>query len=362
MWFCPDDRNVVLSLEEFLRGYMSLAGFIKDIHASLKSPSVSVPREIAVGFAEAARRIRIFEKRHLCETYRELSMQINDVFYSHLLIDEGIPWYRIELNKRFAPRYALRIVMGRKKPAPVSLPVAEGRRKAFACEATDELGGLYHVNWNPARIGIGEVSKEIPVYISQHAISRLQERVPMAPFLSALHTMMFDSLAHPTICPAVDQEGFLVELCVAAGKVGYFLVEVHSEFVFVRTFLFLTMQGTPEAKCLRERLGLSRSDIEYFKLDNYLTLTRSDVGEDPDLRRALAECGCDHLLALEGDGDRLSWLKRYREPLRRELGLPFAVPGGEPSAADAPEQPQIQIDELIDCAKNYLKRTQGWTV
>ena len=53
----------------------------------------------------------------------------------------------------------------------------------------------------------------------------------------------------------------------------------------MKTFLFLTMQGTPEARCLRRKLGLSRADIEYFKLDNCFTLACSDLGEDPELKR-----------------------------------------------------------------------------
>ena len=59
-------------------------------------------------------------------------------------------------------------------------------------------------------------------------------------------------------------------------------MELYADFIFVRTFLFLTMQGTPEAKCLREKLGLSRSDIEYYKLDHFFTLSHSDLGLDPD--------------------------------------------------------------------------------
>jgi hypothetical protein len=182
----------------------------------------------------------------------------------------------------------------------------------------------------------------------------------MAPFFSILHRMMHGSLAQPRLRPAENREGFLVEAGAPGSKVGYFLVELYADFVFVRTFLFLTMQGTPEAKCLREKLGLSRSDIEYYKLDHFFTLSQSDLGEDPELRRALAECGCDHLLDFFKPTERLSWLNRYREPLRRELGLPFATPSDQDQEASSSHDKDVE--KMIEHSQNFLKRCQGWIV
>ena len=145
------------------------------------------------------------------------------------------------------------------------------------------------------------------------------------------------------------------------GAGRHFLVELYDDFVFVRTFLFLTMQGTPEAKCLRQRLGLSRSDIEYYKLDHFFTLSQSDLGDDPDLRRALAECGCQPFARLcRARRARSSWLSRYRDPLRRELGLPFRVPGANDSVAGS--SAGIEVDKRIKDSQDFLKRWEGWDV
>ena len=172
--------------------------------------------------------------------------------------------------------------------------------------------------------------------------------------------MMYEALAEPKLEPTEGADGFLVEASDLGAKVGYFVAEVYPEFIFVKTFLFLTMQGTPEARCLRRKLGLSRSDIEYFKLDNFFTLACSDLGEDPELRRALAECGCDYLLDLSNPRKQVSWLKRYRDPLRQELGLPSGTDGGDCQEAKPSEN--VEIDAIIEYSQKALKRRQGWTV
>ena len=128
----------------------------------------------------------------------------------------------------------------------------------------------------------------------------------------------------------------------------------------MKTFLFLTMQGTPEARCLRQKLGLSRKDIEYFKLDNFFTLACSDLGEDPELRRTLGECGCDYLLDFSDPEQRLSWLKRYRERFRQELGLPAGPADGEFQEANSNEP--NEIEDMIAYSRDALKYSQGWTL
>ena len=140
-----------------------------------------------------------------------------------------------------------------------------------------------HVTWNPAGLGIGTDRRDIPVYVSEHSlISRLHERMAIFLDFPLLHQMAVDlRLDEPKLQPTEGADGFLVELGLGKRKAGYFVAEVYPEFVFVKTFLFLTMQGTPEARCCAETRALAR-DIEYYKLDSCFTLTCSDLGDDPD--------------------------------------------------------------------------------
>lgn len=106
-------------------------------------------------------------------------------------------------------------------------------------------------------------------------------------------------------------------------RFGYFpfTVSDDGERVVLTTFLFLTMQGTPEYRLLGERLGLSRADIEYHRLDRAERFFQTDLCLDKDLAGRLGECGLGHLLEPAGDFDPLL-LRGVAAELRKYLGLP----------------------------------------
>jgi hypothetical protein len=74
----------------------------------------------------------------------------------------------------------------------------------------------------------------------------------------------------------------------------------------------------------------------------------------------LAECGCDHLLDFGVPEARSSWLSRYRDPLRRELGLPFNVRGANDQADDS--SPGAEVEKRIKDSQDFLKRWDGWDI
>ena len=162
--------------------------------------------------------------------------------------------------------------------------------------------------------------EELPVFIERHAIDRLHERLPLPNHESFLHTVMVDSLEYPTLTPR-EPGKYLVDLCLGDHKVGYFVAQVLPDLVLIRTFLFLTMQGTPEADRLRDKLGLSRNDVERYKLDYFWTLTASNIADDPLLSRVLAECGCGHLLACPLFDLRLDWVERHGVKMKELFGI-----------------------------------------
>jgi uncharacterized protein with HEPN domain len=355
--FSLDGEDVEVSLDDIYRGLFGIQEIVKCIWAN--ATARNFPEATLARLGEAKRRIARFREAHLNKVFNKLNDQLNEVADQYLRMDKKVIWYKIEPNNKYPDRHVLRVVLGRSLQLPVSLAVSEGRRKAYPCVRAFLDRGPKHVKWNPAKLGIGSDDRDLPVYVGEHAFARLEERIPVALDITLLHNMLYDSLEFPIICPTEGADGFLVEAGPPTRKLGYFVVEIYADFVFVRTFLFLTMQGTPEAKCLRQKLGLSRKDIEYYKLDNYFTLVCSDLGEDPALRRALAECGCDYLLDLSNSEKRLSWLKRYREPLRRELGLPLEAQLGEAQMAHS--SGNIEIERMIDYSQKRLKFMQGWT-
>ena len=91
---------------------------------------------------------------------------------------------------------------------------------------------------------------------------------------------------------------FLVEFRLNGIKVGYLLGQVVGQDVLIDTFLFLTMDGTPEGTQLWKHLRLSRHDKEYLGLDDMETFAITDLRNDSELVSLLDTCGCGKLFDL----------------------------------------------------------------
>jgi hypothetical protein len=120
-------------------------------------------------------------------------------------------------------------------------------------------------------------------------------------------------------------------------RIGYFVGNVIGGKVLIRTFLFLTMQGTPESKLLYQRLGVRRADIERLGLDELATYLYTDLGDDEQLARILTDCGCGGLLELRNTwnagGSKRECARQIRAHLRiRESPAKGILTGGAPVA------------------------------
>lgn len=353
-------RTIPLALGDFYRGYFAVWDLMEGLAEYLRHTRITRPSAAVPGFREAWERTRRFADHDLNECLGRLLHQLNRIVDSYLRYEQHIVWYRIEHNPKYPGREAYRIVVGRRTQAPHYLPYGGQRRKCYPCEVPDPPAGLRRLTWTPAELGVGDSRKEVPVYIGDHAIARLYERIPLAPHFDVHHKILRWALEEPRIHPSSREGEFLVEAGDPGKKVGYFVVAVTADYVYVKTFLFLTMQGTPEARRLRIKAGLTRQDIIAFKLDNFFTLGYSDIGEDAELRAMLAECGCDHLLTLFRSESPLSWLDTYRDPLRRAAGLsPLGPDGRGPDGAGAGAG-LPPADAMAAYAEKLLKAGQGW--
>jgi hypothetical protein len=200
------------------------------------------------------------------------------------------------------------------------------RWPTFPCVSSDFFDGLKTVRWNCKQLGIDGPSIDLDVLISKHAIERLHERLPLRGCETLFHRGMVRAFENPVLVPQGENK-YLVELRFGADRLGYFVAEILPGFVLNRTFLFLTMQGTPESQLLREKLGLRRADVEYYKLDHFFTLAGSDICEDPLLLRILSECGCGHLLAMIDPEHRRSWVETFGDRFKKSFGLKDAPRG-----------------------------------
>jgi hypothetical protein len=107
--------------------------------------------------------------------------------------------------------------------------------------------------------------------------------------------------------------------------------------IVVTTFLFLTMAGTQQHRLLREKLRLSRRDIEYEGLDRLETFLTPDVLADEDLVKVLEDAGCGSLLALARDGFPDTVVGCRAEELKRFLRI---TDGGGQNLSRRPRSPR----------------------
>lgn len=66
----------------------------------------------------------------------------------------------------------------------------------------------------------------------------------------------------------------------------------------IRSFLFLTNDGTPEGKWLSELMQLQRLDKLYLEIDTLAGFMGFNISEDANLCALFREAGCDDLLDL----------------------------------------------------------------
>ena len=79
-------------------------------------------------------------------------------------------------------------------------------------------------------------------------------------------------------------------------KIGYLTARIIDDNIVISTFLFLTMDGTPEGDLLCEKLKLVKKDKMFLNLDKLETFIHGDIKTDPILVGILSKCGCESLL------------------------------------------------------------------
>jgi hypothetical protein len=149
--------------------------------------------------------------------------------------------------------------------------------------------------------------KPIDIYIQSHALQRLRERLDsMDTWL--IHLTVYYSLLYPVIVPS----GFgypLIEYRIGKIRSGYFTFIIVEGILLIRTFLFITNNGTPEGKKLQEVTGLGRLDKKYLAIDRISAFISSDIGESEKIKDILTQCNCENLIHLNEEINKPLFLK-----------------------------------------------------
>lgn len=171
---------------------------------------------------------------------------------------------------------------------------------------------------SPAQLGIKSGADDpIPVYIQNHALQRLEERLDCIP-LSFLQVNVYHALRN---CKVVKEKGkLLIEYRICDVKVGYLSAIMIKGKLVIRTFLFLTCMETPEGRRLETFVGLKKLDCKYLKMDKLSSYMSAKLSTNKEIRDIFAKADCLHLVESFRNLDKISKIHPENSPLEMITG------------------------------------------
>jgi hypothetical protein len=202
------------------------------------------------------------------------------------------------LEKDTTRQYFLRVIVHVHRAEEVRRKIDGVPKRLYRCGAGTQLQ-IEWVSWTPADLGLTGPEQALPVFIDGgHALRNLRDRVTVAQDNGIVEDCIWASLRSPEVTWMKERDGFLVEYRLGEHKIGYFVFRALDDMYVAITFLFLTMDGTPEGQNLWKKLHLSKRDKQYTGLDRLSTYVLSDMRDDPELVAVFEDCGCAHLFSM----------------------------------------------------------------
>jgi len=137
---------------------------------------------------------------------------------------------------------------------------------------------------------------DIPVFIQQHTLIRLRERLSPQDNLYINGTLSLTFFATRGVQIKQSVKGNPL-ICVydANYHIGYFSFVQQDGCVLLTSFLPLSSPDTPEGNILQQLLGFSIEDSAYLNMDKLSFYKQTDFEALPTLTKALKEAGIWHL-------------------------------------------------------------------
>lgn len=306
----PEGREI--SALDYLRVVLSLKESIGTMRAD--PPDGPLARLIA----ETGERLRKISGELLEHQFHLLLVEFDMALAEFTRIDTAIYWYEPEYVRVGPGKGLLRLTLRKAPPDRARIVVDGEPRPAFRCGASFGVHGVAWIEL-PAKLLGDDTSESYPLYVQSHAIHQLHERVPIDDG-GLVHDAMWQSFSDPRIVRNRRDQS-LIEYRFFQHRLGYFVVDTVDGKALARTFLFLSMEGTPEGDALYKRLRLGRRDIKQLDLDKLQTFVMTDLQQDSELVEILDGCGCGHLLRMSRPESRSGWVPGYARDVRKYLGM-----------------------------------------
>ena len=237
-------------------------------------------------------------------------------------IDRRLFWISLDfpLEEGPAPECFLRVTVHVHRAEELRRKIDGVPKRLYRCGAGAKLR-IDWVSWTSADLGLTGPEQALPVFIDGgHALRNLRDRVTVAQDNGMVEDCIWASLRSPEVTWTKEGDKFLVAYRLREHKIGYFVFRALDDMYVAITFLFLTMDGTPEGQNLWEKLRLSKRDKQYTGLDRLSTYVLSDMKDDPELAAVFEDCGCAHLFSMTEEELTDRQLRGSAADVRKYLG------------------------------------------
>jgi len=150
----------------------------------------------------------------------------------------------------------------------------------------------------PAQLGFKGAGADEPlqVFIQSHALDNLQKRIDITPGI--MHFGVWAAFNNDVIPYVKKRNHSLISYELSNERVGYLLVEWVENILLIRTFLFITNDGTPEGDKLTALLGITKDDKTYLAIHTLPAFNAYHMENHVGMSEAFTAAGCGGLLKL----------------------------------------------------------------
>lgn len=307
-----DDSKPILVAKEVENCIKQLTFTLKPFNSSIK---INDYFSVAISFSHCFKSIKILEdnkeftsierikkvadlllsNENIDAAIKCLFQKIDEILIEHNRIDTFFFWTSFECNT-LPNGKPIRLILIHRQPCMFKRVFVNGHQRiVYRCGQCFMPYGIKWADLNSQNIGLNGLEKNIPVYIQSHALEKLYERLDcFENSKSLIYDYLWWSILNAKVIKSTNGE-YLIEYWFNCHKLGYLITTINDGVAIVRTFLFITMDGTPEGLLLHKKLGIRRYDKEHLNLDKLRTYLMTDIQEDTELRNIFEECGCGHL-------------------------------------------------------------------
>jgi len=293
MFSLSPDKND-LSLEDFMTIVLTLNFFLKwcKTEGDKNNWSLTIYERLSAYIDEKALENGLLQLRI---TLNNLSLYLTDLNQQIVAL-----YYTFEKAPTPLKGFNNSIKIHPKKPDIKHFTINKETRPAFRVTWTDLEKGFLYAQITSSLIGVTKSENDAPidVYIQSHALNRLSERIDCLNRTS-IQGNLYESITINPIIVSSEKNKVLVEYRILTQKLGYLACEYIDGALLIRTFLFITNNGTPEGKKLYELTGLGKLDKKYLALDKLSSYINSDINTNETLKTLFTNAGCESLLNID---------------------------------------------------------------